>query len=52
MEDNPKIIKQKQGALSFNLTGKNQIILNWSDGILELFHNGKRKFIIDLNKSK
>ena len=52
MEDNSKTIKQEQGALSFNLTGKNQVILNWNDGIIEIFHNGKRKFIIDLNKPK
>jgi len=43
-----KLIKQKQGALKFEIKESSQIILNWNDGMIEVWCNGKRNFIIDL----
>lgn len=45
-----KLIKQEQGALVLNLHGENQITLNWKDNMIELYHNGERKYCIDMNE--
>ena len=50
MADETKIIKQQEGAMKMNLSGRNQITLNWKDLFVEVYHNGKRKFVIDLNE--
>ena len=49
MEDETKTIKQREGAMSFTLTGRNQVTLNWKENMVEVYHNGKRKFVIDMS---
>jgi len=49
MEDETKVIKQKQGAMQLKLKGENHLVLSWKDNMIEIYHNGKRKFIIDMN---
>ena len=46
---NSKTIKRKQGALEFKLEGKSHLVLNWNDGMVEVWFNNKREFVIDLN---
>lgn len=43
------IVKKKEGAIGFKTEGKNMILLNWKEGIIEIWCNGERKFIIDMN---
>jgi len=45
-----KIVKQDQGAIKFKASGENLFILNWNDGIIEVWNNGKKELIIDMNK--
>ena len=44
-----KIIKQTNGAMELKLSGKNHLILNWSDNMMEIHRNGKLEFVIDMN---
>ncbi len=48
--DKTKVIKKEEGAIQFKAHGENHFVLNWKDSIVELYHNGKKKFIIDMNK--
>ena len=45
-----KLLKQEKGALALDLKGTNKIVLNWSDGLVEVWHNRERKYYIDLNR--
>ena len=48
--ENPKVIKQTKGALAFTSTGRNHFVINWDDGMIELYQNGKRAYIIDVRQ--
>ena len=43
------LIKQETGALTFDTTGKCRFVLNWAHGIIEIWCNKERKFVIDMN---
>jgi len=44
-----KLLKQKKGAIALKLKGPmNLIVLNWKDGMVEVYHNKKRIFILDI----
>ena len=49
MEDTAKLIKKKEGAMSLTLSGRNQITLNWKANKIEVYHNGKQRFVIDMS---
>ena len=45
-----KLIKQESGALVIDTSGKNRFVFNWNDGMMEIWHNKKKVFTIDMNK--
>ena len=49
MENEERYIKQKEGAIKFTSEGKNQFAFNWANGMVEIWHNGKGMFIIDMS---
>jgi len=45
-----KIIRKKEGAISFKTKGDSHFVFNWKDNMVEIWVNGKRVFIIDMNE--
>jgi hypothetical protein len=45
-----KLIKQEQGAMQLKLVGNNHMILNWANNMIEIWNNGKKEFVIDMNQ--
>jgi len=52
MSKDSKLIKQKEGALTFKIHGENKMVINWANNMVEIYHNGARKFVIDMNGEK
>jgi hypothetical protein len=45
-----RVINQDNGAISFTLRGENKVLLNWKNNMVEVWNNGKREFIINMEK--
>jgi len=45
-----KLIKQEQGAIELKMNGFNHMILNWANGMIEIWNNKEKVFCIDMNK--